>query len=203
MASFVERHKLWLLPVLGAGALAVVILNIRGASAPTPENPAQPQQETAPPPPEAPAAGTATDLWADLKALEPVPPSLAQDGALSVRAHHALGKAMEPPARPELPSPRPPAQEVRKAQGTPPPEAVALPPLAPPPEPDFVFQGGKGRRVWIGGRPFSEGQNVQEGPYRVGRIGRSRVEILGPQGAVTRSTIPPPRPTPKGREENP
>lgn len=205
MASFVERNKLWLLPVLGAGALAVVILNIRGATSATPaaDNPAQPQVEAAPAPPELPPPGAGTDLWADLKALEPVPASLAQDGPISVRAHLALGKAMDPPTLAILPGPRPLEQETRRAHLPTQVEAVPLPSLVPPPEPDFVFQGPSGKRVWIGGRPFTEGQNVRDSPYQVGRIGHSRVEILGPQGAVIRTTIPPPRQTPKAHEENP
>ena len=203
MASYIERNKLWLLPLLGVGAAAVVILNIRGASSspPPPESQAQSQMEV-PPVPEAPPAGTGTDLWADLKALETVPASLAQDGPIMVRSHLALGKAMDPPAPPEVPVPRPAEPELRKAQ-PPPVESVPAAAPLPPPEPDFVIQGSKGRRVWIDGRPFTEGQNVQDSPYRVGRIGRSRVEILGPQGTTTRSTIPHPRRIPKAHEENP
>lgn len=201
MASFVERHKLWVLPLLGVGVAAVVILNFRSSSSPTPPaEPPAPVEAVVGTAPAAEPAAAGTDLWADLKALETVPPSLAQDGALSLRAHAALGKAMDPPPLPELAQPRSAPAEPRKAVAVLEPVAPVPPP--PPPEPDFVFQGPRGRRVWIEGRPLAEGQGVPEGPYRIGRIGRSRVELIGPQGSTSHSTIPT-RPIPKPPQEQP
>ena len=201
MASFVERNKAWVLPLLGAGVLAVVLLNLRSSSPPPagPESPAQAAVEIPPstsggagsaPPAAVPESGA--DLWSDLRALETLPAAIAGEDALRNRAYQALGPAMKPPRIPEIPFPTAPLPPSKPAAGKD--LATTIPePAPPPPEPEFVIQGPRGRKVWLNGKPFREGESVGEGPYRIGRIGRSRVEIQGPQGSLTRSTIPAPR----------
>ncbi len=210
MASFVERNKAWVLPLLGAGVLAVVILNVRGNSPPPagPESPAQTAAEmpaatagAGPAPPTAvPESGA--DLWSDLRALETLPAAIAGEDALRNRAYQSLGSAMNPPRVPELPFPTAPLPPSKPAAGK---DLVpaTLEPAPPPPEPEFVIQGPRGRKVWLNGKPFREGEHVGEGPYRIGRIGRSKVEIQGPQGSLTRSTIPAPRPGSQASKETP
>lgn len=197
--SFVEKHKAWLLPLLGVGIAAVVLMNVKLLSAkPAPATPDAPQPAPAAPEP-APAAAPAApapeeqgaDLWADLRPLAVVPPELAQEGALRDRARQSLADSQFRVVAPEVSHPALKEEVVAKAPKTAEPEA----PPQPPPELDFLLRTpGGGARAWIAGRSYAQGQTLAGTPYRVKRIGTSRVLLDGPGGATERSTNPLERP---------
>lgn len=186
--SFVERNKVWLLPLLGLGVVGVVVLNLktfRGkpappvpAQAPPAEAPAPSQPPPSIPVPPRPAAGGPTDLWSDLRLLETPAPSLNDLPALLAEAEQPL-KATPAP-RPQLdlqgwvhlpPIPVFPSPAVRPTALT------TLPPL------DFILRTPEGRWAYFGGRPFAEGQRP-DGHHRIQTIQARRVVLRSPDGGL-------------------
>lgn len=195
--SFVEKHKAWLLPLLGVGIAAVVLMNVKLLSA----KPAPPPVSPDAPPPAAPEPAVAppvaaqagpqetetADLWADLRPLAVVPSELGEAAALRDRARMSLPDPQARTASPAVPPPtlraETPAKRPEKA------EAEAPPP--PPPELDFLLRTpGGGARAWIAGHAYVQGQALAGSPYRVKRIGASKVLLSGPAGSTLRSTNP-------------
>lgn len=218
--SFVEKHKAWLLPLLGLGVLGVVLLNVKtfggskpaGPSGPVPlpppASPAAPPPGSTPPPPPAHVAAPSpvspqspmpgqpggSDLWADLRPLALPPPALVQEEQLVARSRERLGGILH---EPEAPASL--AQPPRKAEARPQARAAAPESTAPPPDPDFVLVGPSGPSVWFEGRSYRPGQPLKGRAFTVRRIGPTRVELMGPGGSEVRSTNPVDRPSPPAR----
>ena len=207
--SFVERNKIWLLPLLGAGVLGVLWMNFKTFK-PKPVAPLPPSQPTAPsastsadpvslapppaamlpaPPPPAPAPGTGgVDLWSDLRAMETPPPELT-------RTDELLKEGEKPLNLSRLGQPNTPALEPRDWQGLPEPafpqartgvlEAktpTALPKL------DFVVESASGaQEAWFQGKPYREGQSPN-GVHKIKQIRRWSVVLTGPNGETRLST---------------
>lgn len=205
--SFIQRHKLWLLPLLGVGCAWGLWNTYRTISpapkGPLPEEPpraampeaAAPAPEPSPAPsfpppgpaPVPPSAGP--NLWSDLRALEAPPPALLRVDELLKQGEQPVGEAqmreLPPPAL--NPSdwralPEPPRPVRASVQATRP-GASSMPIL------DFVVerQGTGSREAWIGGRGFTEGQSP-DGVHRVKRIEGRAVLISGPTGETWLST---------------
>ncbi len=184
--SFVEKHKAWLLPLLGLAAAGVVYMNIRtfqGSAAPAV---AEGQ------PPEPPADGDG-DLWADLRGLAEVPSALKDEGALRARARTGVSDLMKPLDPPSVP--RPAAVREPKAPTPPGPAAEAAP--GEPPPLDFLVQDGQGGRAWFEGAPFRKGQALPGTRLVVGPISGSKVTLKGPSGSRVLSTNPLHAPAPE------
>lgn len=186
--SFVERNKVWLLPLLGLGVVGVVVLNLKTfRGKPTPpapvqalpaEAPAPPQPPPPAPVPPRPAAGGPSDLWSDLRPLETPAPSLNDLPALLTAAEQPLKATpaprpqLDPPAWMRLPPvPVFPAPVVRSTAPT------ALPPL------EFILRTPEGRWAYFGGRPFAEGQRP-DGHHRIQSIQARRVVLRSPDGGL-------------------
>ena len=201
--SFVEKHKAWLLPLLGLAAAGVVYMNIRtfqGSAAPavaegqppaeTPESP-----EPVPPPEAVHSAeeGGDGDLWGDLRGLAEVPSALKDEGALRARARTGVSDLMKPLDPPSVP--RPAAVREPKAPTPPGPAAEAAP--GEPPPLDFLVQDGQGGRAWFEGAPFRKGQALPGTRLVVGPISGSKVTLKGPSGPRVLSTNPLHAPAPE------
>ena len=190
--SFVEKHKTWLLPLLGVGVAAVGYLNFRTV-APGPVPVALDSAQPLPPARAAePAPAGPADLWSDLVALAKPPAALVQEGALRDRCRTQLGALLEAPAAPRLLRPG----RVREAE----PDQVAAPsaaatpkpvPAEPPPVPtvDFILTGPSGAAAWIKGHAYHPGQAIPGGPYRVDAIEGNRVGLASAQGKTTYQTL--------------
>ena len=207
--SFIEKNKVWLLPLLGAGILGVGYMNfqtLRGEPPPgdaaaamqsvaeqsVAEQPAAGQPAAESPAISAPALEPSTaegseDLWSDLKPFAVLPGNLAQEGLLRDRARLALG--------PE------PGREGAMNLGKP--GWASLAPALPPvpgsgsesaggelPELDFLIHSPRGSFAWFGGRPYRTGEKVLDSGYTLSRIGPTSVELTGPSGKLVVSTIP-------------
>lgn len=207
--SFIEKNKVWLLPLLGLGVLGVAYMNFRTFQGDTPaaEVPAQPEAEQAAPGPAAPepaAPGSSpaqgevgqlediegqADLWSDLKPFAVLPGNLAQETVVRDRARVAMGPELgvEPGldlGKPSWSSLAPPASTTA-GTGTGPTSAEGgLPEL------DFLIHGPRGSFAWFGGRAYQAGEKLWSSSYTVRRIGPTFVELTGPQGRVVESTHP-------------
>lgn len=196
--SFIEKNKVWLLPLLGLGILGVGYMNFRtGDKLPVESAPAQPEVA---PPAEAPAAspvdsgnpeGTeaTADLWSDLKPFAILPGNLAQDSVLTDRARVALGTELgiESPlslGRPAWASLAAPAPKHEKQGAAPGASAGGLPEL------DFLIHGPRGSYAWFGGHAYQIGEKLLDSGYTLSRIGPTFVELTGPQGRIVESTNP-------------
>ena len=198
--SFIEKHKAWLLPLLGLGVLGVGYMNFRTfqGDAPAAESAAPepapatgaPSAAGTPPAPEVPAeepAPASGDLWADLKPLAVLPGSLADEDGLRKRARLPLDSelgevgaaSVAKPAWASLSSPSGPPAAHR--------EAMAEAP-APAPEVEFLLHGPQGSSAWFGGRGYRPGERLQGSAYSVSRIGRDFVELSGPGGKILETT---------------
>lgn len=201
--SFVEKHKAWLLPLLGLAAAGVVYMNIRafsGSPAPaaaegqppaeTPENP-----EPAPQPEAAPESGSGGDgdLWADLRGLAEVPPALKDEAAMRSRARTGVVDLMKPLDPPSVLRPA----AVREPKAPTPPVAAAEAAPGEPPPLDFLVQGGQGGRAWFEGAPFRSGQALPGTRLVVGPISGSKVTLKSPSGPRVLSTNPLHAPAPE------
>jgi hypothetical protein len=194
--SFVEKNKAWLLPLLSAGVVAVVFVNLRSlrpsrpapalpermASAPAlPAPPSPPAQRSDPPP------GTAGDLWGDLKPLARPPAAILEESALRDRSRENLDALLDQRFPTDLPRPGlvREAQPIQVAEQTGP---VAKAAPAPPPMPDleFILSAPGGLRAWFQGHPYREGQTLSGGGYRVGSIQWDEVTLIGPAGTTLR-----------------
>lgn len=200
--SFVEKHKAWLLPLLGLAAAGVVYMNVRtfqGSPAPAVAE-GQPPAETPNPEPVPPPdlaiptdAGSEGDLWADLRGLAEVPLTLKDEGALRARARTGVTDLMKPLDPPTVLRPL----AVREPKAPPPPTApVEAAPGEPPPL-DFLVQGGQGGRAWFEGAPFRSGQALPGTGLVVGPISGSKVTLKGPSGPRVLSTNPLHAPAPE------
>jgi hypothetical protein len=190
--SFIEKNKVWLLPLLGLGILGVGYLNFQTLRG---DQPPAALAEAAVPVEAEPAAvalspeGTETTeaLWNDLLPFAILPGNLAQEGALTDRARLALG--------PELDGASP------LLLGRP--AWAALAPLPPkpgglgttqdlsgegPPELDFLIHGPHGSYAWFGGKAYRTGEKLLDSGYTLSRIGPTFVELTGPQGRIVEST---------------
>lgn len=198
--SFVERNKIWLLPLLGVGVLGVLWMNFQTfkpkAAAPEPPPPPAPLSAPSPspttavptPPPPSPHATASSDLWSDLRLLENVPPELT-------RTEDLLRKGEKPLDVSRLGQPDAPALDPRNWQTLPEPvfpkartlSAVATAPTAIP-KLDFVVEASNGaQEAWFAGRPFREGQSP-DGVHRIKQIRRWSVVLTGPTGEIRLST---------------
>ena len=192
--SFIEKHKAWLLPLLGLGVLGVGYMNFRTFQGETPAaESAAPEPALAagaPPAPEVPAeepAPASGDLWADLKPLAVLPGSLADEDGLRKRARLPLdpelgeagAAAVAKPTWASLSSP-----SVQPAAHR---EAVAEAPV-PAPEVEFLLHGPQGSSAWFDGRGYRPGERLQGSAYSVSRIGRDFVELSGPGGKILETT---------------
>jgi hypothetical protein len=214
--SFVEKHKLWLLPLLGAGVLAVVYFNYRSLHHPVADAAAAPPAADAPAPaPAAPAAdaaaqaspalspapaaeaaaaapaGEANGLWGDLEALAQPPPEVVDAGALRDRSRASLDPLLGPAFPAELPRPGTvrQAEPARAAALGAQPAPLVLPEAPPPPELAFILSGPDGLSAWFAGRPYREGQTLPGG-YRVTAVRWNGATLAGPGGrTVTLSTF--------------
>ena len=181
--SFVEKHKAWLLPLLGLGVGAVGYLNFRSsAPTPAPASPVEPApliRTSAVPAQVAPGPG---DVWGDLQAMAKPQGPPAREAKLRERCRQDLGPLLQAPARPELLRPgrvREAEAEHAAAVAAPPPKVVEPPPV---PTVDFVMSGPAGARAWIQGRPYRIGEAIGPGPYAVAAIERNQVTLVGPGG---------------------
>ncbi len=208
--SFVERHKVWLLPLLGLGVIGVVYLNMRmlggspapaatsesAAADPKPQGMAPMPAVVLPPPPEAaPIAqpsGT-QDLWADLRALETPPSSLTATAELLSKGERPrdLSTARRMPGfHPDQwervgrmkPLPAVPDRES---------PSMAEPEKVPPPLPVVTFVGRtpEGPIAWIQQRPCREGDLLPDG-YRIVRIALDRVRFEWAGRSFERPVLP-------------
>ncbi len=201
--SFVERNKAWLLPLLGLGALGVIVLNVKMLGPKkAPEAPTQAPPPVAPPPPSAPTPPAPTppnrppgaaseELWADLRPLETPWAGLNQKEAFLVRGADTIPPALRASpatAAPPVPSP---AHLPRLVQAAPAARAAVAAPVAPPPPPelDFVGRSALGPVAWIQGSPVREGQQLPGG-WVVQKISLDMVEMRGPGGVVRRWANP-------------
>lgn len=202
--SFIEKNKVWLLPLLALGVLGVGYMNYRTFTGETPAasepedaaaQEATPQPETAVPsegstPVAAPegteAAQDSDNLWADLEMFAVVPGELAQEGPLRDRARVALDPALtqESPLLLERPI-HSSLQLVRTKPGG----GVNAEPAAPP-QLDFLIHTPQGSYAWFEGRGYRVGESLSEGGYVVSRIGAMSVELTGPGGSVLEYTNP-------------
>lgn len=196
--SFVQKHKAWLLPVLGLGVVwagwnisqslkpsAPVPVKPENAVGTAPATPATPP----PPPPLAPKAPGTNDLWSDLRQLDTPAAGLNQVAELvhqgaSPLAPGWLQGSPRPDFRParwkELPEPQFPRQTAG-------PEARPL--SAPLPVLDFVLerQDARTREAWIGGKAYQEGQSP-DGVHRIKHITNRSVLLVGPSGETLLTT---------------
>lgn len=193
--SFVEDNKVWILPLLGVGAAAVIWLNVRTFNAPpaTPQEPlpAPTSDGPAPPPAEAqPAPVQDETLWEDLRPVAFVPAELETRGPLEQRAlAHLSPEAFLPP---------PSAQVLRPGGGEPAPVQRRTPSTqeakpAPAPPPDFLIEGPAGSQAWFEGQGYRPGQTLRARPFTVHGIRFTptpQVTLQGPAGTTTRSTRP-------------
>ncbi len=200
--SFVEKHKLWLLPLLGLGVLGVVYMNLqmfkkppqpapRGtstAAAPATALPA-PAAMTPPPAVPPPPGAPGEELWADLRALEAPAPALADAGILLGQGE----RPVDPAAARRMPSLRPDVWTRLRMPVAPPSLLEARPeaPAAPlsPPAVTFVGETPSGPVAWIGGRPFRPGDLTPSG-FRVTRIALDRVRFERPGQVVEQPVLP-------------
>ncbi len=189
--SFIEKHKVWLLPLLGLGVLGVGYMNFRTlrgnpppvASEPVPPEPTPEIAET----PE--AAQPSADLWSDLRPFAILPGNLAQESTFMDRARVALGPELTLAAPLALGNPHEaslgkPAQKPGD-QGT----SLGFS-EGEPPALDFLIHSPHGTYAWFGGRAYRVGEKLQESGYTLSRIGPTFVELTGPQGRVVASTNP-------------
>ncbi len=205
--SFVERHKLWLLPVLAAGVAAVGWFNYQSftgskpAVAATSGDPQPAEPTAAPPSPPAPSLSTpepapagSGGVWDDLKALAVVPADWNRLDSLDTQARAPLPVASlreGPGDLIRLAGPR-----MREAQNRPRPSGSGeAPPSAPPP--DILIQLPEGSRVWFDGVGYRERQELGRAPWRVRKIYPRAVELQGPGGTEVKSIHPAPKPESK------
>lgn len=201
--SFVERNKAWILPALAVGAAAVVYLNVRTLSAPTPSTPLPSAAHSAEPPPPsaAPAAvpGADAHLWDDLLPLAVVPAGLEGRETFERRALTTLGAADLIGSAPPAGLARPDSEPGRPVPVAP---SGGAAPATPAPHPDFLIQGPAGARAWFEGRGYRPGQTLQGQPFQVQGVELDpapRVHLKGAGGLATRSTrlpAPPPKELP-------
>lgn len=200
--SFIEKNKVWLLPLLALGVFGVGYMNYRTftgetAAASASDEAAQeaaPQAETAAPT-EGPApvadqgseaAQESDNLWADLEMFAVVPGELAQEGPLRDRARVALDPALTQDSPLLLDKPiRSSLQLVRAKSGG----GAGAEPGAPP-QLDFLIHTPQGSYAWFEGRGYRVGESLAEGGYVVSRIGAMSVELTGPGGSVLEYTNP-------------
>lgn len=196
--SFVQKHKAWLLPLLGVGVVWAGwnISQSLKPSAPVPvksdvpEGSARPAPPVAAPaPPPAPKAPAANDLWSDLRQLDTPAPGLnqvtelVQQGARPL-APDWLQASSRPDFRPTRWKDLPEPQFPRLTTG---PEAKSL--SAPLPVLDFVLerQDSRSREAWIGGKAYQEGQSP-DGVHRIKHITNRSVLLVGPSGETLLTT---------------
>ncbi len=201
--SFIEKNKVWLLPLLALGVLGVGYMNYRTftgepaapvsedaaapEAAPQPE-PAAPMEGAAPAasPEDVEAAQDSGNLWADLEAFAVVPGELALEDPLRDRARVALDPALilesslflDKPTRSSLQLVRP------KPGGSADAERLA------PPQLDFLIHTPHGSFAWFEGRGYRVGESLAGSGYVVSRIGVMSVELTGPGGSVLEYTNP-------------
>ena len=197
--SFVERNKIWLLPLLGVGVLGVLWMNFQTfkpkatpaatpSPSPSPASPAPPPPPSTVPPPSPAPVNVGTDLWADLRVLGSPPPEL-------IRTEELLREGERPLEVSRIGDPAAPNLEPRDWQSLPEPEfpqaravpAVAMT-VAAPLKLDFVLEAANGaQEAWIGGRPYREGQSP-DGVHRIKQIRRWSIVLAGPSGETRLST---------------
>jgi hypothetical protein len=198
--SFIEKNKVWLLPLLGLGVLGIGYMNFRTFQGDTPENAASPAAQPASPAPApapevaapasspvSPGAEASGDLWADLQVFAVLPGNLGQESVMKDRARLALGSELgeEPPLTLEKPTgttlAKPPQQAV---------ESGAKPSGGAAPELEFLIQSPQGAFAWFGGHAYRTGETFLDGGYTVSRIGSTFVELRGPQGIILKYANP-------------
>lgn len=211
--SFVERNKLWLLPLLGLGVVAVGWYNMQafsGPKTPPPEPQAPPAageaapsaQASAPatPAPAVPAGGgEGGGLWDDLKPLALVPGDLNRLEALDNQARGVLPASALQEGGSEALRMSGPKVWIPKERPRPVVEGHEAPAGPPAPDPDILVQLPEGRRVWIDGVGYREAEALAQKPWRVRRIEPRAVELQGPKGTETKPIHPAsPRPAKEG-----
>ena len=197
--SFVERNKLWLLPILAVGVGAVAWFNYRTFAGPKPPATEASQATTstvaspvalssAPLPPPEPVSGSG-GMWDDLKALAVVPGDLNRLDALDTQGRAPLPVAAlreSPGDLIRLGGPR-----MWEARNRPRPAGAGE--LEPAPPPDILIELPEGSRVWFDGVGYREQQELGRAPWRVRRIHPKAVELQGPGGTEVKSIHPAPK----------
>lgn len=182
--SFAERHKRWLLPLLGLALAGVVWLNLRaGAADALPASEAAPpagepeeRQETPSPEPGRPDPGEA-----DLRALEA--PSAEDNDVLPLLLagrQPLTGDLRAGTRRPELHPGLWAGLAQPPAQPAPAPEAAPAP-AALPRAIDFLLESGDRQEAWVGGRGYRPG-DVLPGGYVLRRLTPGGAVLAGPGG---------------------
>lgn len=202
--SFIEKNKVWLLPLLALGVLGVGYMNYRtfteepaGAPAPGGETAqaASPQAETSVPP-EGPAPSTdqngveagpgSENLWADLEPFAVVPGGLAQEEPLRDRARVAIDPALTQPSPLFLDKPIHSSLQPVQVKPT----GISGTDQVRPPQLEFLIHTPQGSFAWFEGRGYRVGDSLAAGGYTVSRIGAMSVELTGPGGSVLEYTNP-------------
>ena len=192
--SFVEKNKMWLLPLLGVGIGAVAYLNYRSFAPKPAAEPAAPVAAPAPaaPPPPAPVAVQSNGgVWDDLQGLAQPPANLLEEATLRVTCRGNLGSLLQAPAPLLLPRPGRVREAEPDAVNAPPAVAKVASPPPVPPEVAFIFTGPAGDTAWVHGHPYRAGETVAGGPFRVAAIERTRVGLAGPDGKIIFQTMHP------------
>jgi len=189
--SFAERHKRWLLPLLGAGVAAVVWMNFTPkavALQPRPGPLEAPPIRQAPAPPPDPIGtldpGPSAEGNADLQALGPPPPASVDPGPLLLAGRQAVPEAYRRPTPPPRLHPDQWQNLLAFPGAVPAPEVAARVLADPPPAPDFIFMMGSRREAWMEGRGYREGAKLRGG-YLLQRIAADGIVVSGPAGSVT------------------
>lgn len=198
--SFVERNKLWLLPVLALGVAAVGWFNYQSFAGPKPAEavpagaaqtseaaPGEPNPALGPAPGPAQEAPTeASGVWDDLKALAFVPGDLNRLDALDTQARASLpGAALR-----ESPSDLIRLGGPKMWEAEPRSRASLEGPLDTAPIPDILIQLPEGSRVWFDGVSYREKQELDRTPWKVRKIHPKAVELQGPRGTEVKPIHP-------------
>lgn len=200
--SFVERNKLWLLPVLALGVGAVGWYNYQAFAGPkpapvsTPTDPAPPPEAPAPAPGPTPVAAASEGpggLWDDLKPLSVVPGDLNRLESLDSQARGVLSASMLQDGGSEALRLVGPRVWTPKERPRPAAEGQEGPPGLAAPDPDILIQLPEGRRVWIDGVGYREQQPLDQAPWRVRRIQPRAVELQSPRGTEVKPIHPAPK----------
>jgi hypothetical protein len=209
--SFAERHKRWLLPLLGIALAGVVWLNLPArtpAAAPGPKVPAPASPESASGSAGAPSPDQTEAREPGPSGPAPEPPAL---GTASLEDNDTLPLLLagrQPVIGTLRNGPRPPVlhpdQWAGLAQGPQPAAASASASAVDRPAPtpataprtlDFTLESATRQEVWVGGRGYRPGDTLPGG-YRLRRLTPDGALLAGPDGERRMSLGAAPGPPP-------